>query len=103
MKGLVITSKGIEDAAALEIKELISAECKAEEGCVIFDFKDYKDLCLLCYKSQSADRVLYLIGNFGFENFFDDFEIDPNFVSRTKGVTIFASDNDQESVQKTCP
>ncbi|MBS3114787.1 hypothetical protein J4448_06835 [Candidatus Woesearchaeota archaeon] len=74
MKGLVITSKGIEDAAALEIKELISAECKAEEGCVIFDFKDYKDLCLLCYKSQSADRVLYLIGNFGFENFFDDFE-----------------------------
>lgn len=35
------------------------------------------------------------------KNFFDDFEIDPNFVSRTNGVTIFNSDNDQASVQKT--
>lgn len=35
------------------------------------------------------------------KNFFDDFEIDPDFVSRTNGVTIFNSDNDQASVQKT--
>jgi len=35
------------------------------------------------------------------KNFFDDFEIDPKFPSRTKGVTIFNSDNDQASVQKT--
>lgn len=35
------------------------------------------------------------------KNFFDDFEIDPNVVSRTKGITIFNSDNDQESVQQT--
>ncbi|MBI4062535.1 alpha/beta hydrolase [Candidatus Gottesmanbacteria bacterium] len=35
------------------------------------------------------------------KNFFDDFEIDPNFVSRTAGVTIFNSDNDQTSVLKT--
>lgn len=35
------------------------------------------------------------------KNFFDYFEIDPDFPARTKGVTIFASDNDQESVQKT--
>lgn len=35
------------------------------------------------------------------KNFFDDFEIDPKLVSRTKGVTVFSSDNDQESVQKT--
>ncbi len=33
--------------------------------------------------------------------FFDDFEIDPDLVSRTAGVTIFNSDNDQDSVQKT--
>ena len=74
MKGLVITSKGIEATAATEIKELINADCKAEEGCVIFDFKELKDLCLLCYKSQSSDRVLYLIGNFEFQNFFDALE-----------------------------
>jgi predicted alpha/beta hydrolase family esterase len=35
------------------------------------------------------------------KNFFDDFEIDPDFPVRTKGVTIFASDDDQTSVQKT--
>lgn len=35
------------------------------------------------------------------KNFFDDFEIDPNFVSRTKGVMMFYSDNDQKSVLKT--
>ena len=35
------------------------------------------------------------------KNFFDDFEIDPQLASRTKGVTIFNSDNDQDSVQKT--
>ena len=74
MKGLVITSKGIEAIAAAEIKELINAECKAEESCVIFDFKELKDLCLLCYKSQSTDKVLYLIGNFEFQNFFDALE-----------------------------
>jgi predicted alpha/beta hydrolase family esterase len=35
------------------------------------------------------------------KNFFDDFEIDPDLASRTNGLTIFNSDNDQESVQKT--
>ena len=32
------------------------------------------------------------------KNFFDNFTIDPQLVSRTKGVTIFASDNDEDSV-----
>lgn len=35
------------------------------------------------------------------KNFFDDFEIDPDLVSRTAGITIFSSDNDQASVLKT--
>jgi predicted alpha/beta hydrolase family esterase len=35
------------------------------------------------------------------KNFFDDFEIDPDFASRTKGVIILNSDNDQDSVQET--
>jgi predicted alpha/beta hydrolase family esterase len=35
------------------------------------------------------------------KNFFDDFEIDPDFISRTKGVTVFYSDDDQKSVLKT--
>lgn len=35
------------------------------------------------------------------KDFFDDFEIDPDLVTRTNGLTIFNSDNDQDSVQKT--
>lgn len=74
MKGLVITSKGIEETAYIEIKELINADCKAETGCVIFDFNNFKDLCSLCYKCQSADRIVYLIECFEFANFFKEFE-----------------------------
>ena len=74
VKGLIITSKGIEETASLEIRELLNADCKIEEGCVIFELNNLEELCLLCYKCQSADRVLYLIGSFEFENFFEDFE-----------------------------
>ncbi len=35
------------------------------------------------------------------KNFFDDFQIDVELVKRTGGITIFNSDNDMESVQKT--
>ena len=35
------------------------------------------------------------------EGFFEGFEIDTNLASRTNGLIIFNSDNDQESVQKT--
>jgi uncharacterized protein len=35
------------------------------------------------------------------KNFFDDFTIDPDIVSRTTGITIFNSDNDQEDVHKS--
>lgn len=74
MKGLVITSKGIEEIASIEVKELINADCRAEDGCIVFDCSDFKDLCLLCYKCQSADRVLHLIEKFGFANFFEELE-----------------------------
>ena len=34
-------------------------------------------------------------------NFFDDFKIDPEIAKRTKGITVWYSDNDEESVLKT--
>src|SRR3989344_4381913 len=74
MKGLAITSKGIEDTAGAEIKELVNAKCKTEESCVVFDFRKFEDLCLLCYKSQSVDRIVYLIDEFKFHNFHEEFE-----------------------------
>jgi len=75
MKGLAITSKGLEETACIEIKEMIGSECKIEESCVIFDFKKFEDLCLLCYKAQSVDRILFLIDSFEFNNFSGDFEL----------------------------
>lgn len=73
MQGLVVTSRGIEETASAEVKELTNSACKAETGCVVFELKDFRDLCLLCYKCQSADRVACLIGEFEFNDFFEDF------------------------------
>ena len=75
MKGLAITSRGLEETASMEIKELIGAECKIKESCVVFDFKKFEELCLLCYKAQSIDRILYLIGEFEFTDFSREFDI----------------------------
>lgn len=79
MKGLLITSRGVEDIAAVDVKELIGSESKAEEGCIEFEAKNFEDLCLLCYKCQSADRILYLLGSFEFEDFLGDFK---NFLEK---------------------
>lgn len=71
MKALAITSKGIEDITALEIKELINSKTEIKDSCVIFNIKKLEELCLLCYKSQSVEKILFLFDNF---NFNDDFE-----------------------------
>jgi len=58
----------------MRVRSNSGAKSKIQEGCVIFDFKDVKDLCLLCYKCQSVDRVVNLIGDFEFKDFFNDFK-----------------------------
>ncbi|MBU0615004.1 MAG: hypothetical protein KJ601_02840 [Nanoarchaeota archaeon] len=72
MKGFVIVSKGLEDIAKLEIKELIGATATPAEGYCDFDLKDEKELCVLAYRGQSFDRVLLFLSRFklssGFEN-----------------------------------
>lgn len=72
MKGLIITSRGAEESASLEVSELIGSKSDIKDSCIIFNFRSFEDLCLLCYKSQSADRVLNLIGDFQFNDFFSD-------------------------------
>jgi putative N6-adenine-specific DNA methylase len=64
MKGLAICYKGIEDISAKEISELINARSKAKEGCVVFDFFKLDELALLCYRTQSINRVLLLLDSF---------------------------------------
>lgn len=61
MKGLAITHKGFEDICAQEINELTTTKTKILEGCAEFEIKELKDLCLLCYKAQSVNKILYLI------------------------------------------
>ncbi len=75
MKGLAICSKGIEDICATELKELINARTKLEEGAVIFSFNKWEDLFLLCYKAQSVDKILLLFDYFRFkEDLFERLE-----------------------------
>ncbi|MBI2523323.1 hypothetical protein HYW19_02965 [Candidatus Woesearchaeota archaeon] len=73
MKGFLITHKGMEGIAAIEVKELIGSESKINDGCIVFDIKSYEDLFRLCYKSQSATGVCCLLSEFEHKDIFDDF------------------------------
>ncbi|MDD5086821.1 MAG: THUMP domain-containing protein [Candidatus Nanoarchaeia archaeon] len=64
MKGIAITHKGLEDIAALEIKEIIKASSEIKETSVIFNLKKIEELCTLAYKAQSLIRVIYLFDSF---------------------------------------
>jgi len=68
MKALAICSKGIEDISALEINELIKAKSEIKDSCVIFNIKKLEELCLLCYKAQSVEKILFLFDCFYFNN-----------------------------------
>ncbi len=70
MKAIAITHKGIEDIAALEIKELIKVNSKVNETVVLFEPKKIIDLCTLAYKAQSIIKVICL---------FDEFKIQTDF------------------------
>jgi putative N6-adenine-specific DNA methylase len=74
MKGFLTTHKRMEDIAALEIKELIRKKAEINEACIVFDIRKYEDLFKLCYKSQSATGVFYLLSEFGFNGTIKDFQ-----------------------------
>src|SRR3989338_1900654 len=74
MKGFLTTHNGMEGIAALEVEELIGSESKIDESCVVFGIKNYEDLFVLCYKSQSAIGVCCLLSEFDYKDIFDDFE-----------------------------
>lgn len=74
MKGFLTTHKGMEDIAALEVKELIDSNSKINETYITFDIKKYEDLFKLCYKSQSAIGIFYLPHDFNYKDIFKDFK-----------------------------
>ncbi len=64
MKGFGIVSKGTEDVAALEVKEILKAKASVREGAVVFPIKKPEDLCHLAYRSQSFSRILLHLDEF---------------------------------------
>jgi 23S rRNA G2445 N2-methylase RlmL len=68
IKACAITDKGIEKITILELEEIIKAKGTAEECVVLFECKDYDELFTFCYKAQSIERVLILLGSFGFKS-----------------------------------
>lgn len=60
MKALLITTKGGEETARQEIKEILSIDGKITEEAVEFQFGKYEELFKLCYFSQSAVRIIML-------------------------------------------
>jgi len=72
MKAIAITHKGIEDIAALEIKELIKVNSKVNETVVLFEPKKIIDLCTLAYKAQSIIKVICLFNEFKIQADFNE-------------------------------
>lgn len=65
MKAFAITNEGIEDIAATEMKELVTAtNIRSSNRIITFDVKTFKDFCTLAYSSQSLSRLCYLICEF---------------------------------------
>ena len=74
MEGFLTTHRGMEDISALEVKDIIGKKAKINEKCVVFGIGGYEDLLKMCYLSQSAAGVYFLLSEFGFKNIFEDFE-----------------------------
>lgn len=73
MQILAITSKGIEDIAALEIEEMLKVKPKMLPSAVIFEVRDLKEVVKLAYVGQSFDKLLFLFDYFDFHSE-DDFK-----------------------------
>ncbi len=65
MKAFAITNQGIEDIAAVELKELaVATAIRCSSSVITFELKDLKDFCALAYRSQSLSRLCCLVCEF---------------------------------------
>src|SRR3989338_3483237 len=77
MEGLLITHKGMEGIASLEVKEITGKGSKIIDiigSAVVFEIADYECLFKLCYMSQSAIGVYCLLYEFNFNDICSDFK-----------------------------
>jgi putative N6-adenine-specific DNA methylase len=70
IKACAITDKGIEKITLLELGEIIKSKPQAstEEGVMLFECKNYDELLTFCYKTQSARRIILLLGSYDFKS-----------------------------------
>jgi 23S rRNA G2445 N2-methylase RlmL len=61
MKGIGICLRGMEEIAALEVKELLGAISVIESTVVTFDINSQEELAKVCYRSQSLTKALLLL------------------------------------------
>ena len=99
MKGLVITNYGFEEECSKEIVRITKKATNCEKTAVIFETDDVSDFIKVVYTSQSAIKVLCLLGSFTFKsekdildgvkkiNFDDQFDDDQKFMVRVKRNT----------------
>ena len=74
MKGFLTAHKGMEDVAAMEVNELIGSKASPHDSCVTFGIRKYDDLFRLCYTSQSALNVCFLLSEFSFDDLLAGFK-----------------------------
>ncbi|MBW2998495.1 RNA methyltransferase [Candidatus Woesearchaeota archaeon] len=60
MKALLITNKGEENAASIEIKRILNVDSKAFEKYIEFSIKDMNEMFKICYYSQTAKKIVLL-------------------------------------------
>ncbi|NQU79200.1 methyltransferase [Candidatus Woesearchaeota archaeon] len=60
MKGAIITQPGLEAVPGKELQELVGLKCSISKSVVLFETEKFEDFCTLCYKSQSAIKILYM-------------------------------------------
>ncbi len=79
MKGMIITHPGLQAVAAKEVKELIGVIPSIGPSVALFESDKIEDFCLLCYKSQSAVKVIQLFMKFEIQELEDAFEEIKNY------------------------
>lgn len=73
MKGFLTAHRGMEDVASMEVNELIASKPSKEDSYITFNIKKHEDLFRLCYMSQSAIGIGFLLAEFGCTDLLRDF------------------------------
>ncbi len=65
MKALLLCNNGVEDLALWELSTYLKINsCERLSGGVAFECASFEQLFELCYRSQSANKILSLVGSF---------------------------------------